>query len=108
MRKLPLLMLLVIAVPASAQPLNRVALGYQQMTSLVAAAALPSIPSGASEAFIVCTGQTVYWRDDGTDPTASVGVPLPVNTGLPYIGSLARMKIIQTTPTAVCNVSYYQ
>lgn len=112
MRKLLLLALLVLGacanpVPASAQIQNRVALGVYQFT-VATATALPTIPSGASEAFIVCTGQTVRWRDDGTNPTASVGVPLPVNTGFPYIGSLARLKIIETTASATCNVAYYQ
>ncbi len=82
-------------------------LGYQQMTTLTAAAVLPSIPAGAEEAFIVCTGQTVYWRDDGIAPTATVGMPLTVNQPFPYTGSLPRMQIIQTAPTAVCNVTYY-
>lgn len=108
MRKRILLALLLSVLPAEAQPFNRVALGYGQLTSLAAAASLPNIPSGASEAFVVCTGQTVYWRDDGTAPTATIGMPLPINTPFPYIGSLARIQFIQTGATAVCNVSYYQ
>ena len=110
MRKILFALLCVaVSTPASAattfQQLR--ALGYAQMTSLSAATALPSVPSGTQEAFIVCTGQTVYWRDDGTSPTASVGVPLLVNTGFPYTGSLSKIKIIETTPSATCNVSYY-
>lgn len=82
-------------------------LGYVQMSSLSAATALPSVPSGTAEAFIVCTGQTVYWRDDGTDPTASVGMPLVVNQPFPYIGSMPKLKIIETQASATCNVTYY-
>lgn len=81
-------------------------LGFQQLASLGTATALTP-PGGAIEAFIVCTGQTVLWRDDGTNPTASVGVPLPVNTAFPYTGNLAAIKFIQATASATCNVSYY-
>jgi hypothetical protein len=112
MRKVVLLLLLLMGCsmqvpPAMAQIQNRVAIGYAQFT-VAAATALPSIPSGASEAFVVCEAQSVRWRDDGTNPTASVGVLLPVNTAFPYIGSLARIKFIETTASATCSVSYYQ
>lgn len=82
-------------------------LGYQQFT-LAAATALPSIPLGATEALVVCETQTVRWRDDGTNPTASVGMPLTANTAFPYTGNLSAIKFIQTTTTATCNVSYYK
>lgn len=80
--------------------------GYQQFT-VAASTALPSIPTGAAEAFIICETQTVRWRDDGVAPTASVGMPLTANTPFPYTGNLAAVRIIQTTATATCNVSYY-
>lgn len=82
-------------------------LGYQQLTSLSASTAL-TVPAGSIEAFIVCETQTVRWRDDGVDPTASVGMPLTANTPFPYTGNLAALRIIQTTASATCNVSYYQ
>lgn len=80
--------------------------GYQQFT-VVASTALPSIPTGAAEALVICETQTVRWRDDGVAPTASVGMPLTANTAFPYTGNLAAVRIIQTTATATCNVSYY-
>lgn len=82
-------------------------LGFQQMTSLGSATALPAIPPGTQEAFIICTGQTVYWRDDGVAPTATVGMPLPINTPFPYTGSIASIKLIQTSASATCNVTYF-
>lgn len=81
-------------------------LGYQQFT-VVASTALPSIPASAKEAFIVCEGQTVRWRDDGVAPTTTVGMPLPVNTAFPYTGALSALRIIQTASAATCNVTYY-
>lgn len=101
------LALMGCSLPSQAQIQNRVALGVFSFTPSVATA-LPTIPSGSSEAFVVCETQSVRWRDDGTSPTASVGVLLPVNTPFPYIGSLARIKFIETTASATCFVSYYQ
>ena len=81
-------------------------LGYQQITSLVAAAAL-TVPAHASLAIIQATGQSVRWRDDAVDPTATVGMTLAVGESLRYTGNLAALKVIQTAATAVLNVSYY-
>ena len=102
---LALIALTLMATPVAAQ--NLIAIGYQQLTSLSSATALTPV-SGAREALIICTGQTIMWRDDGTNPTASIGMPLPINTPFPYIGSLARIKLIETAASASCNVSYYQ
>lgn len=81
-------------------------LGYFQFTVAVATH-LPSIPVSAREAFVICTGQPVNWRDDGVAPTASIGMPLAVSQGFPYTGNLAAIQFIQTTATASCNVTYY-
>jgi hypothetical protein len=81
-------------------------LGYQQFT-VATSTALPSVPASAREAFVVCTGQQVNWRDDGVAPTASVGMPLAVSQAFPYTGNLAAIRFIQVTATATCNVTYY-
>jgi hypothetical protein len=83
------------------------ALGYQQVTGLTTAQAL-TVPDGTSFALIVATGTAVRWRDDGTDPTATVGMPLAVDKDLVYgSGQLSRLRFIETAATAVLNVSYY-
>lgn len=89
-------------------------LGYQQITSLSAAAAL-TVPqrdaTGANQkpvlALIVAEGAAVRWRDDGVDPTASVGMPLAVGVPFAYDGDLSRIRFIQQAGTATLNVSYY-
>lgn len=90
-------------------PTNRVlkALGYVQDTSIDTAQALPSIPQGATRARIQVTAQAARWRDDGTAPTASVGMPLAVGSELVYEGNLATIKIISAVAGAVLNVAYY-
>jgi hypothetical protein len=83
-----------------------VCLGYQQITSLSASAAL-TVPSGATLALIVPETQNVRWRDDGTAPTASIGMPIFVGASLSYDGDLNRIRFIQQAASATLNVSYY-
>ena len=81
-------------------------LGYQQITSLSASTAL-TVPVGATLALIVAETQAVRWRDDGTAPTASVGMPLATGTSLSYDGDLRAIRFIQQLASATLNVSYY-
>lgn len=83
-----------------------VCLGYQQITSLSASTAL-TVPTGATMALIVPESQAVRWRDDGTAPTASVGMPVAVGESLNYDGDLSRIRFIQQAASATLNVSYY-
>lgn len=83
------------------------ALGYQQITTLTGATAL-TVPDGTSIALIVATTQAVRWRDDGVDPSATVGMPLSVDKDLVYgAGQLSRLRFIEQTAGAVLNISYY-
>jgi hypothetical protein len=83
-----------------------VCLGYQQLTSLSASTGL-TVPSGATLALIVPETQNVRWRDDGTAPTASVGMPIFVGASLSYDGDLNRIRFIEETASAKLNISYY-
>ena len=47
------------------------------------------------------------WRDDGTAPTATVGMLLPAGAELRYTGALAALRLIQASAGATVNVSYY-
>lgn len=89
-------------------------LGYQQITSLSAATGL-TVPSKdvqglackPSIAMITPETQGVRWRDDDTDPTASVGMPLAAGTTLQYDGDLTKIKFIEQVAGAKLNISYY-
>jgi len=82
-------------------------LGYQQVTNLTAAVGL-TIPAGASIALLQVTGQNVRWRDDGTDPTTTVGMVLTAaGDPYPFSGDLSKIKFIEASATAVLNVAYY-
>jgi hypothetical protein len=89
-------------------------MGYQQISDLSSAVGLTvptSTPLGASTkanfALIVAETQNVRWRDDGTSPTASVGMLLVAGVPLQYDGDLSKIKFIETTASAKLNISYY-
>lgn len=83
-----------------------VCLGYQQITSLSSATGLTP-PQGATLALIVPETQNVRWRDDGTNPTASVGMPIFVGASLSYDGDFNKIKFIEESASAKLNVSFY-
>ncbi len=81
--------------------------GYQQITNLAASTAL-TVPSGAIYALVICTGQNVRWRADGTDPTASIGMPLNVGQALWFdASSISVVEFIEQAASAVLNINYY-
>jgi len=80
--------------------------GYQQLTSLNAATAL-TVPPHARMALMRAAAQDVRWRDDGTDPTDSVGQPLAADESFWYTGDLTTFRVIETTPSATLDVTYY-
>lgn len=89
-------------------------LGYQQITTLTSATSL-TVPTvdlnglSAKPSLAIITPETagVRWRDDGVDPTASVGMPLAAGVTLQYDGDLSRIRFIEQAPTARLNIVYY-
>lgn len=90
-------------------------LGYQQISSLSTAVGL-TVPSKdpvtglnvmPTIALITPETQGVRWRDDGTDPTATVGMPLAAGVTLQYDGDLRKIKFVEQTASAKINISYY-
>lgn len=82
-------------------------LGFQQLASLGSATALTP-PAGARVALIQVDNTAVRWRDDGTNPTSSVGIKVGADQDLVYTGDLAAIRFIQTAAGAAINVSYYR
>ncbi|MDD3644340.1 MAG: hypothetical protein PHR19_02310 [Bacteroidales bacterium] len=81
-------------------------LGYQQITDASSAVGL-TVPTGANFAMIVCEAQAVRWRDDGVNPTTTVGMPLAVGVDFSYDGDFNRIKFIAAVAGAIINISYY-
>jgi len=82
------------------------ALGYQQITSLGSAVGLTP-PAGAVYAVLQAEGQVVRYRDDGTNPTATVGMMLYPGAAFTYNGTLSAIKFIQADTGGILNVLYY-
>lgn len=81
--------------------------GYQQITTLSAATAL-TVPKEARIAFIQAETANVRWRDDGTNPTAGVGMLLlSTSEGMWFTGKLQALRFIEAAAGAKLNVSYY-
>jgi predicted hotdog family 3-hydroxylacyl-ACP dehydratase len=88
------------------------ACGYQQIASTGLATAVGlTIPTTSqqkpTQCIITCETQAIRWRDDGVNPTATVGYPLAVGAELRYDGNLPAIRFIEQTASAVLNVSYY-
>lgn len=90
-------------MPAEVQFKN---LGYQQISAPAAATAL-TVPAGSDYAIIQALTQNIRWRDDGVDPTASVGMQLTAGLDFLYSGDLSALRVIQEAGSAEVNVSYY-
>lgn len=83
-------------------------LGYVQITNLTAAVGVGAIPAGTALALITCETQAVRWRDDGVNPTAAVGYPLPTTAELQYTAAgLAALKFIEQAASAKLNIAFY-
>jgi hypothetical protein len=89
-------------------------LGYQQITDLSGATFLTvptknlsGLAGTPSIALITPEAQAVRWRDDGVNPTATVGMPLAVGVTLQYDGDLTLIKFIEQAGGAKLNISYY-
>lgn len=80
-------------------------LGYQQIVGLAGATAL-TVPTGTRVAFIQAELQTVRWRDDGTDPTSTVGNLLDTVIVLQYAGDFSKLRLIETSASANVNIEY--
>lgn len=82
-------------------------LGHSQITDLSAAVGLTSPPDKATVAVLCARDQVVNYRDDGTSPTATVGIQLQIGVPFIYDGDLSAIKFIQSAASAKLDVAYY-
>jgi hypothetical protein len=81
--------------------------GYQRVTATGSVFPLPSPPAGTRRAIIQAEGGDLRWRDDGTDPTATVGMRVLAGGELRYDGAdMSVLKLFGANGT-VANISYY-
>lgn len=82
--------------------------GTQTLTLTTTAQAL-TVPTGATSATLSVTGGAAVYRDDGTAPTATVGLTLPVGLWT-YVGPLSAVKFILPSGVTgtVVTVAFYK
>lgn len=89
-------------------------LGHQQLTSFDGVGGTKlSVPKGCTHIFMCATTEGARYRDDGTAPTAAIGMRIAVADGIvQYPGNPAiasrKLRIIGIDGTAVLDVSYYK
>ena len=82
--------------------------GFQQLTVTNAVVITLTVPQEAVMAIVNVQDQPVYSRDDGTDPTTTVGRLNKADTELAVCGSaMNRIGFIASGSDAKINVSYY-
>ena len=79
--------------------------GYQQVTTLSSAIDCP-VPGRVI--YLVAETQGIRIRDDGTDPTTSVGFLIPAGTCFKYVGDASKLRIIEAAASATLNVLGYK
>lgn len=101
-------------VPSHAEEVHpqMVPISYQQITATTLASAtsltLPTSYTATAAMFCVETA-AVRWRDDGTAPTASVGMIAPAGQACwLYTGNLSAIQFIAATGSPVLDVTYYR
>ena len=84
--------------------------GFQSLSAgTLASATALTLPAGAKYAWISVQTAAVSWRDDGTAPTATVGMIQPAGlTPFMYAGNLATIQFILVSGSPIVNVSYYR
>ena len=86
---------------------SRLSAGFSQLTSLATATGV-SAPLEAKAAIIQAETQNIRWRDDGTAPTAGIGMQLAAGTSFLFTGNLQALQIIEETASAKANISFYK
>lgn len=84
-------------------------LGYVQFAAGSLATPQPLVvPVGTTVIELRCEAQAVRFRDDGVNPTATVGFPLAVGEVMQYTSSSSpSFRVIEQVGGAVLNVIFY-
>jgi len=83
--------------------------GYQQLAVSSTAVAL-TVPAGTTRAVCKVATNAIRYRDDGVNPTATVGYPVAANGELELHGTeqLSAFKAIRQSSDATLDILYYK
>jgi hypothetical protein len=84
--------------------------GFEQVSLSDSSAHGPaSVPANAAMAIIIPEGGDLRLRADGTDPTASVGIPVLQGAEWDHPCDPSKLRFIrQTAVTVTVNIAYFQ
>lgn len=89
-----------------------VSLGFERVATITSTVVgLPNVPKDAMYAYVQADGGALRWRDDGTDPTASIGHYLAANGDRWYTVKNLPIRFIRDTDeieTTNLHVTYYK
>jgi len=94
--------------PVTSRPHSFISAGAGQYGLTVASATALTVPLGAQIAEICVETAGVRYRDDGTAPTASIGIPVSAGTCFQYSGPLTAIQFIAQSGSPTVDVAYYQ
>lgn len=115
MKKLLLVAALLGSAPCVAQERTQTdfitPLGYCQFTAgaaaLVGTSCSGGIPARTAWAVICIETANIRWRDDGSAPTTTVGMPVSAGGCLYYSGTFATFQTVAQSGSPVVNISFY-
>ena len=96
-------------VPSSMQSITATSATAVGLT-ITAASAASALWQGPNFAVISVEAASGRWRDDGVDPTPTLGIPLQLTTNnnlFYYDGNLASFKFISITGSCIISVAQY-
>lgn len=108
------LLCLALMAPIAAHAdsgIRRVPCGYQQVTVTTVQSLTIPTACGPNPSLVVIKAevQAVRYRDDGTAPTASVGMPVAVTDApISYEGTISALQFIAQTSGGVIDASFYK
>ncbi len=82
-------------------------LGYRQVAVSGAAVGLGAIPDGTTFTLITVEGGDVRFRDDGVNPTSSIGMVVKKDGVVKYDADPAVLKAINVSDAVTLNVTFY-
>lgn len=113
MRKI-LAALLLMSAPVMAQERTStdyiIPLGYCQLSvSTVVGISTCSggIPARTVWAVLCVETANIRWRDDGTNATTTVGMPLIAGSCMYYSGTMSAFTVVAVSGSPVLNISFY-
>ena len=82
-------------------------IGYSRQVNIVTAKGLDLHPDCRAVVLHAEKGD-IRWRDDGANPTSSVGMRIKKGNSLIYMGELQAFKFIGAHQAAILNITYYR